>query len=155
MTDFAPLKVFLQVIEAAKKARCYDFIMKLPDGFNTVIGEGGATLSGGERQRLSIARCILKDAPLIILDEATASADVDNEIYIQEAINELCKNKTLLVIAHRLYTIRDANNILVVSNGEIIEQGNHETLIRQNGLYHAFIEKRENSVSWNRHRVAE
>lgn len=155
MTDFAPLKVFLQVIEAAKKARCYDFIMKLPDGFNTVIGEGGATLSGGERQRLSIARCILKDAPLIILDEATASADVDNEIYIQEAINELCKNKTLLIIAHRLYTIRDANNILVVSNGEIIEQGNHETLIRQNGLYHAFIEKRENSVSWNRHRVAE
>lgn len=144
-----------EVIEAAKKARCYDFIMKLPDGFNTVIGEGGATLSGGERQRLSIARCILKDAPLIILDEATASVDVDNEIYIQEAINELCKNKTLLVIAHRLYTIRDANNILVVSNGEIIEQGNHETLIRQNGLYHAFVEKRENSVSWNRHRVAE
>lgn len=103
-----------EVIAAAKKARCYDFIMNLPDGFDTVIGEGGASLSGGERQRISIARCILKDAPIVILDEATASVDMDNEIYIQEAINELVKGKTLLVIAHRLGTIKDADQILQV-----------------------------------------
>jgi ATP-binding cassette subfamily B protein len=91
-----------EIIEAAKKARCYDFIMELPDGFDTVIGEGGASLSGGQAQRLSIARCILKDSPIVILDEATASVDADNESYIQQAISELCKGKTLLVIAHRL-----------------------------------------------------
>lgn len=95
-----------EVYAAAKKARCYDFIMALPDGFQTVVGEGGATLSGGEKQRISIARCILKDAPIIILDEATASVDTDNESYIQEAISELVKGKTLLVIAHRLNTIK-------------------------------------------------
>ena len=108
-----------EVIEAAKKARCYDFIMALPDGFDTMIGEGGATLSGGEKQRISIARCILKDAPIVILDEATASVDVDNESYIQEAISELVKNKTLLVIAHRLNTIRDADNIIESRKGKI------------------------------------
>ena len=104
-----------EVYEAAKKARCYDFVMALPDGFQTVIGEGGATLSGGEKQRISIARCILKDAPIVILDEATASVDTDNESYIQEAINELVKGKTLLVIAHRLNTIRQADQILVIA----------------------------------------
>ncbi len=124
-----------EVEEAARKARCYDFIMQLPEGFDTVIGEGGASLSGGEQQRISIARCILKDAPIVILDEATASVDADNERAIQEAISELCRNKTLLVIAHRLKTIKDADQILVVSGGEIIEKGNHETLMSENGTY--------------------
>ncbi|MCR5355987.1 MAG: ABC transporter ATP-binding protein/permease [Lachnospiraceae bacterium] len=124
-----------EVEEAAKKARCYDFIMQLPEGFNTVIGEGGASLSGGEKQRISIARCILKDSPIVILDEATASVDADNERAIQEAISELCKDKTLLVIAHRLKTIKDADQILVVSDGEIIERGDHASLINKNGTY--------------------
>ncbi len=124
-----------EVEEAARKARCYDFIIKLPDGFDTVIGEGGASLSGGEKQRISIARCILKDAPVVILDEATASVDADNERAIQEAISELCRNKTLLVIAHRLKTIRDADSILVVDNGRITESGNHAELMEQNGMY--------------------
>ncbi len=124
-----------EVEEAAKKARCYDFIMQLPEGFDTVIGEGGASLSGGEKQRISIARCILKDSPIIILDEATASVDADNERSIQEAISELCRDKTLLVIAHRLKTIRDANQILVVSDGQIIEKGDHVSLMNENGTY--------------------
>ena len=124
-----------EVEEAAKKARCYDFIMQLPEGFDTVIGEGGASLSGGEQQRISIARCILKDSPIVILDEATASVDADNERAIQEAISELCKNKTLLVIAHRLRTIRDADQILVVTGGNIAERGDHTTLMAQDGIY--------------------
>ena len=124
-----------EVIEAAKKARCYDLIMSFPEGFDTVIGEGGASLSGGEKQRLSIARCILKDSPIVILDEATASVDADNECAIQEAISELCKNKTLLVIAHRLKTIKDADQILVTSDGKIIERGNHEKLMEKDGVY--------------------
>ncbi len=124
-----------EVEEAARKARCYDFIMQLPDGFDTVIGEGGASLSGGEKQRISIARCILKDAPIVILDEATASVDADNERAIQEAISELCRNKTLLVIAHRLKTIRDADQILVISDGKIIEKGDHESLMSRQGAY--------------------
>jgi ATP-binding cassette subfamily B protein len=124
-----------EVEEAAKKARCYDFIMQLPKGFDTVIGEGGASLSGGEQQRISIARCILKDSPIVILDEATASVDADNERAIQDAISELCRNKTLLVIAHRLRTIRNADQILVVSDGKITERGNHETLMAGNGTY--------------------
>ena len=109
--------------------------MALPDGFDTVIGEGGASLSGGEKQRISIARCILKDAPIVILDEATASVDADNERAIQEAISELCRNKTLLVIAHRLKTIKDADQILVVSDGNIIERGSHDELLSENGMY--------------------
>jgi len=124
-----------EVYEAARKARCYDFINKLPDRFDTVIGEGGASLSGGEQQRISIARCILKDSPIVILDEATASVDADNERAIQEAISELCRNKTLLVIAHRLKTIRDADQILVVSGGEIIERGDHDSLMQAKGKY--------------------
>ena len=124
-----------EVIEAAKKARCYDLILSLPEGFDTVIGEGGASLSGGEKQRISIARCILKDSPIVILDEATASVDADNERAIQEAISELCKNKTLLVIAHRLKTIKDADQILVVSDGRIIERGNHDKLMEEDGIY--------------------
>ena len=124
-----------EVIEAAKKARCYDLILSLPEGFDTVIGEGGASLSGGEKQRISIARCILKDSPIVILDEATASVDADNERAIQEAISELCKDKTLLVIAHRLKTIKDADQILVVSDGKIIERGNHDKLMGEDGIY--------------------
>lgn len=138
-----------EVIQAAKLARCYDFIMELPDGFDTVIGEGGTSLSGGEMQRLSIARCILKDAPIIILDEATASVDADNELYIQQAINELCKGKTLLVIAHRLNTIQNADHIIVIQDGEIEEQGTHNELIKKHGLYHKFIEASNHQVSWS------
>ena len=138
-----------EVYEAAKKARCYDFIMALPDGFQTVIGEGGATLSGGEKQRISIARCILKDAPIVILDEATASVDTDNESYIQEAINELVKGKTLLVIAHRLNTIRQADQILVISDGRISEQGTHDELMAKAGIYQDFVNIRKKSSDWS------
>ena len=129
-----------EVIEAAKKARCYDFSMQLPEGFDTVIGEGGASLSGGEKQRISIARCILKDSPIVILDEATASVDADNERAIQEAISELCKNKTLLVIAHRLKTIKDADQILLISDGEIKERGTHDELMSIGGQYSHMVE---------------
>lgn len=138
-----------EVYEAAKKARCYDFIMALPDGFQTVIGEGGATLSGGEKQRISIARCILKDAPIVILDEATASVDTDNESYIQEAINELVNGKTLLVIAHRLNTIRQADQILVISDGRISEQGTHDELMAKAGIYQDFVNIRKKSSGWS------
>ena len=129
-----------EVENAARKARCYDFIMLLPNGFDTVIGEGGASLSGGEQQRISIARCILKDSPIVILDEATASVDADNERAIQEAISELCKGKTLLVIAHRLKTIKDADKIFVVSDGQIKERGTHKSLCNQKGLYAHMVE---------------
>ena len=138
-----------EVYEAAKKARCYDFVMALPDGFQTVIGEGGATLSGGEKQRISIARCILKDAPIVILDEATASVDTDNESYIQEAINELVKGKTLLVIAHRLNTIRQADQILVISDGRISEQGTHDELMAKVGIYQDFVNIRKKASGWS------
>lgn len=139
-----------EVIAAAKKARCYEFISKLENGFDTVIGEGGATLSGGERQRISIARCILKDAPIVILDEATASIDADNERLIQEAISELCKGKTLMVIAHRLNTIKDADQILLVSEGHIAERGTHKELIDMNGIYRRFVELRLRDRGWSR-----
>lgn len=139
-----------EVMEAAKKARCYDFIMALPQGFDTVIGEGGESLSGGERQRISIARCILKDAPIVILDEATASVDADNESYIQQAISELCKGKTLLVIAHRLNTIRNADQILVIADGRIAQSGTHEELMETGGMYRDFVTVRQQSQGWNR-----
>ena len=138
-----------EVYAAAKKARCYDFIMALPDGFQTVVGEGGATLSGGEKQRISIARCILIDAPIIILDEATASVDTDNESYIQEAISELVKGKTILVIAHRLNTIQNADQILVIDNGQIAQQGTHEELLKQPGIYQEFVNIRKNAAGWS------
>ncbi|MFR9215780.1 MAG: ABC transporter ATP-binding protein [Ruthenibacterium sp.] len=139
-----------EVMEAAKKARCYDFIMALPDGFDTVIGEGGETLSGGEKQRISIARCILKDAPIVILDEATASVDADNESYIQQAISELCRGKTLLVIAHRLNTIRNADDILVIENGRIAQEGTHDALMASPGIYRSFVTVRQQSRGWRR-----
>lgn len=137
-----------EVYEAAKKARCYDFIMQLPDGFDTMVGEGGESLSGGEKQRISIARCILKDAPIVILDEATASVDADNERHIQDAISELCKGKTLLVIAHRLNTIKEADQILVISRGEIEDRGKHEDLIEKDGTYKRFVLGRQKAVNW-------
>lgn len=139
-----------EVIEAAKKARCYDFIMALPDGFDTVIGEGGASLSGGEQQRISIARCILKDAPIVILDEATASVDADNESQIQAAISELVKGKTLLVIAHRLHTVASAEQILVISDGCIAEQGNQDALLAEKGIYYNMVNKRASSICFHR-----
>ena len=138
-----------EVHEAAKKARCYDFIMALPDGFQTVVDEGGATLSGGEKQRISIARCILKDAPIVILDEATASVDTDNESYIQEAISELVKGKTLLVIAHRLNTIQNADQILVIDNGQIAQHGTHKGLLEQTGIYQDFVNIRKSAAGWS------
>lgn len=139
-----------EVIEAAKKAMCYDFIMALPDGFDTVIGEGGASLSGGEKQRISIARCILKDAPIVVLDEATASVDLDNEREIQQAISSLVRNKTLLVIAHRLNTIRDADNIIVIDNGCIAESGTHDQLMQNNSTYRKFVDLRNTFRGWNK-----
>lgn len=137
-----------EIIEAAKKARCYDFIMELPDGFDTVIGEGGASLSGGQAQRLSIARCILKDSPIVILDEATASVDADNESYIQQAISELCKGKTLLVIAHRLNTIAGADQIMVIRDGQVAESGDHNSLMQKDGIYRSMVTKRAVSTGW-------
>lgn len=138
-----------EVMKAAKKARCYDFIMALPNGFDTIIGEGGETLSCGEKQRISIARCILKNAPIVILDEATASVDADNESYIQQAISELCRGKTLLVIAHRLNTIQNADQILVIDDGKIVQRGSHEELMAVGGLYKDFITVRRQSRGWS------
>ena len=137
-----------EVICAAKRAGCHDFIMELPDGYKTIIGEGGSTLSGGERQRISIARAILKDAPIIILDEATSSVDPENEHLIQNALNELIKGKTVIAIAHRLPTIEQADQILVLKDGQIIQRGTHKELIRQEGTYLEFIKIRKRSEGW-------
>ena len=137
-----------EMITAAKKACCHDFISALPDGYQTKIGEGGATLSGGEKQRIAIARIMLKDAPVVILDEATASVDPENERELQQAISELTKNKTLLMIAHRLNTVREADQILVLENGQIVQRGKHQELIQQEGLYRRFVEIRGNAIGW-------
>ena len=135
-------------IEAAKKARCHDFIMSLPDGYDTIIGEGGASLSGGEKQRISIARAIMKDAPIIILDEATANVDPENEAELTKAIEELTRNKTIIMIAHRLKTVRHADQILVVSDGKIVQKGTHEQLAAEEGIYKNFVSERKEAVSW-------
>ncbi len=137
-----------EIITAAKKARCHDFIETLPNGYGTVIGEGGSTLSGGEKQRISIARAILKDAPIVLLDEATASVDPDNEKHIQDAINELVRNKTLIIIAHRLSTIKRADQILVIDDGRIVERGTHEELLTNDGQYKNLWQRRQKAKSW-------
>lgn len=137
-----------QVIAAAKKARCHDFIMKLPQGYDTVIGEAGGSLSGGERQRLSIARAMMKDAPIVILDEATANVDPENEQELMEAIQKLTQEKTVIMIAHRLKTVRHADQILVVDKGRIVQRGTHDELMKQDGIYRRFISGREQAVGW-------
>ena len=141
----APMK---DVIAAAKKACCHDFISALPNGYDTVIGEGGASLSGGEKQRVSIARAIMKDAPIIILDEATANVDPENERDLMAAVSELTKEKTVIMIAHRLKTVRDADQIIVIDKGKIAEQGKHKTLAKSGGIYARFIDSRKQAVSW-------
>ena len=140
-----------EMIDAAKKACCHEFIMKLPEGYDTVIGEGGGSLSGGEKQRISIARAMLKDAPVIILDEATASVDPENEHLIQNAISELTKGKTIIAIAHRLATIEQADQILVVDDGQIVQTGTHQQLIKVPGRYRDFIDIRQKSEGWAIH----
>lgn len=137
-----------EVVQAAKKARCHEFIEALPEGYNTLIGEGGASLSGGEKQRISIARAMLKDADIIIFDEATANVDPENEDKLKEAIESLTKNKTVIMIAHRLKTIRNADQILVLKDGEIVERGSHEELIKNNGLYSDLINAKAKAESW-------
>ena len=137
-----------KVIEAAKKACCHDFIMALPDGYETIIGEGGANLSGGEKQRISIARAIMKDAPIIILDEATANVDPESEQELTSAIEALTKEKTIIMIAHRLKTVRHADNILVIDGGKIVQSGTHDELMHQGGIYRRFVESRELAVGW-------
>lgn len=137
-----------KVIAAAKKACCHDFISQLPDGYDTVIGEGGASLSGGERQRISIARAIMKDSPIIILDEATANVDPENERDLMKAIEELTREKTVIMIAHRLKTVRNADQIVVIDKGRIAEQGKHDELVAKGGIYARFIDSRKEAVSW-------
>ena len=139
-----------EVMEAAGKAQCMEFLDRLPEGIHTMAGDGGKQLSGGERQRICLARAILKDAPVIVLDEATASVDADNEQYIQGAISELCRGKTLLVIAHRLHTIRDADQILVIQDGRIAQRGTHDLLMEEGGPYRDLVSAREQSQGWNR-----
>ncbi len=137
-----------EVVAAARKACCEDFIEALPQGYSTVIGEGGASLSGGEKQRLSIARAMLKDAPIVILDEATANVDPENEDRLQQAIEELTRNKTIIMIAHRLKTVRNADQILVVDDGKLVQRGTHDQLIEQKGIYANFVLGRKEAISW-------
>ena len=143
-----PNATHAQMVEAAKKACCDDFIESLPKGYETVIGEGGASLSGGEKQRISIARAMLKDAPVVILDEATANVDPENEDRLQSAIEALTGDKTIIMIAHRLKTVKNADQILVIDHGEIVQQGRHETLINQKGIYADFVGSKRETVDW-------
>ena len=138
-----------QVIAAAKRACCHDFILSLPDGYDTIIGEGGSTLSGGEKQRISIARAILKDAPIIILDEATSSVDPENEQALLSAIQELTKDKTLISIAHRLSTVRNADQIIVIDQGRVVQQGKHNELLQKDGIYRKFLSLRTRATGWH------
>lgn len=144
----SPSATHEQVVAAAKAACCDDFIEELPDGYNTVIGEGGASLSGGQKQRLSIARAMLKNAPIVILDEATANVDPENEDRLQKAIEALMRDKTIIMIAHRLKTVRNADQILVIDHGHIVQQGKHEELITQPGIYADFVGGKKETVSW-------
>ena len=136
------------VIAAAKKACCHEFISALPDGYDTVIGEGGASLSGGEKQRISIARAMMKDAPVIFLDEATANVDPENENELVKAVAALTKEKTVIMIAHRLKTVEHADQILVVDHGRIVQRGTHAELLARDGIYKNFISERREAASW-------
>ena len=133
---------------AARKAQCHNFITAMPDGYETMVGEGGSTLSGGEKQRISIARAILKDAPIVLLDEATASLDPENEVHIQDAINDLVKEKTVVIIAHRLGTVIGANNIVVIDQGRVVQQGKHQALLAEEGLYRNLWEEQQRVKGW-------
>ena len=124
-----------QMLDACRKARCHDFISALPESYDTVVGEGGATLSGGERQRISLARAFLKDVPILLLDEPTASLDADNEAMVQRALDEISKERTVIMIAHRLKTVRGAQQILVLESGRITQKGTHNQLVGTDGLY--------------------
>ena len=137
-----------EVVQAAQKAACHDFIMSLPEGYKTVIGEGGASLSGGEKQRISIARAILKDAPIIIFDEATANVDPENEDKLQQAMNSLMKDKTIIMIAHRLKTVENADQILVIDEGKVVASGTHNELVAKDGIYSRFLQARKTAESW-------
>ncbi|MDR0377487.1 MAG: ATP-binding cassette domain-containing protein [Spirochaetaceae bacterium] len=138
-----------EMIQAAKKAGCHDFIMALPEGYGTVVGEGGSTLSGGEKQRISIAQAFLKKAPILLLDEPTASLDAKNEVLVQRAVGELVQNTTVMMIAHRLKTIQNADQILVLDKGELTEQGVHEQLMKWDGLYAKLWAMQQQSMEWN------
>ena len=138
-----------EIMAAAKAACCDEFVQKLPGGYDTTLGENGSTLSGGERQRLSIARALLKDAPIVLLDEATASLDPENEALIQRAISTLIEQKTVIVIAHRLRTIRGADKIIVLDKGQVVEQGTHEELNKRDGLYHKLFTIQQESLGWS------
>lgn len=137
-----------EIEAAARKAQCHNFITAMPDGYETMVGEGGSTLSGGEKQRISIARAILKDAPIVLLDEATASLDPENEVHIQDAINDLVKEKTVVIIAHRLGTVIGANNIVVIDQGRVVQQGKHQALLAEEGLYRNLWEEQQRIKGW-------
>ena len=138
-----------EIIAVSKSAACHDFIMALPDGYQTIVGEGGSTLSGGEKQRISIARALLKDAPIVLLDEATSSLDPENEVLIQRAINKLVKDKTVIVIAHRLQSIETADQIVVLDEGRIVEQGTHVQLLASGGRYSKLWNEQNKAGNWN------
>ena len=137
-----------QVIAAAKAAYCDEFIREMPEGYQTVLGENGSTLSGGERQRISIARALLKNAPVILLDEATASLDPENEVLVQKAIAKLVEGKTVIMIAHRLRTVADADQILVLEEGKLVERGTHKELMKKKGLYQRLYHIQQESLRW-------
>ena len=137
-----------EVVAAARQACCDTFIEALPDDYQTVIGEGGASLSGGEKQRISIARAMIKDAPIVILDEATANVDPENEDRLQKAIEALTRDKTIIMIAHRLKTVRNADQILVIDQGELVQKGRHEELIKEKGIYADFVTGRQEAIGW-------
>jgi ATP-binding cassette subfamily B protein len=137
-----------EIEEAARQACAHEFIMELPRGYDTQVGEGGNTLSGGEKQRISIARALLKDAPIVLLDEATASLDPENETNVQRAINALVANKTVITIAHRLKTVRGADKIIVLEEGNVVETGIHDNLLRQKGLYSQLWSLQQQTAGW-------